>query len=140
MHQLKIILLKRGQDAELSCLAIDTLLNIFQPNDSVNDTNHGTKTEETSKNTDNKMISIQFSEMFIKNDKTNLELLFDLLDEFEFKLRWSTVKLVNQLVINLARPMQELILQIPRGCSRLIDLLNESREIIRNDVIMSINK
>jgi hypothetical protein len=83
---------------------------------------------------DNMSISIQFSEMFVKNDKTNLELLFDLLDEFDFKTRWCSVKLINQLVVNLTQTMQDLILQIPRGCSRLIDLLNESREIIRNDV------
>ena len=73
--------------------------------------------------------------MFTK-DKSNLELLFDLLDEFEFQVRWSTVKLINVLILNLVQHMQELILQIPRGCSRLIDLLNESREIIRNDAIL----
>ena len=73
--------------------------------------------------------------MFLK-EKSNLELLFDSLDEFDFNVRWSTVKLLNVLVLNLTHLMQDMILQMPRGCSRLIDLLNESREVIRNDAIL----
>lgn len=127
--------MKRDQDAELCCLALETLLNIFQTSSDDNNTSLTLASLENGKATnDNMTISIQFSEMFVKNDKTNLELLFDLLDEFDFKTRWSSVKLINQLVVNLTQTMQDLILQIPRGCSRLIDLLNESREIIRNDV------
>ena len=120
----------------MCCLALDTLLNIFQTSSSDDNNTSLTLTSlENGRNAnDNMTISIQFSEMFVKNDKTNLELLFDLLDEFDFKTRWSSVKLINQLVVNLTQTMQELILQIPRGCSRLIDLLNESREVIRNDV------
>lgn len=78
-------------------------------------------------------ISIQFSEMFVK-DLANLTLLFDLVDEFDFQTRWSTLKLLNQLVVNLESMSEEKVLQIPRGVSRLIDLLNDSREVIRNDV------
>lgn len=76
--------------------------------------------------------------MFIK-DNSNLILLFDLLDEFEFQIRWSSVKLINQLVLNQTEQLQEKILQLPRGVSRLIDLLNDSREIIRNDAILILN-
>ncbi len=78
-------------------------------------------------------ISNQFTEMFIK-DNSNLNLVFDLLDEFEFQTRWSTVKLLNQIIINQLQQAQDIILQIPRGVSRLMDLLNDSREVIRNDV------
>lgn len=78
-------------------------------------------------------IPTQFTEMFIK-DNTNLALLFELLDEFEFQTRYHTLKLLNQLILNLTSILQEKILQIPRGVSRLIDLLSDSREVIRNDV------
>jgi hypothetical protein len=71
--------------------------------------------------------------MFIK-ENSNLTLLFDLLDEFEFQTRWSTVKLINQIILNQLQQAQDIILQIPRGVSRLMDLLNDSREVIRNDV------
>ena len=84
-------------------------------------------------------IPIQFSEMFVK-DLENLTLLFELIDEFDFQTRWSTLKLLNQLIVNLESQSQEKILQIPRGVSRLIDLLNESREVIRNDdIVLLIN-
>lgn len=76
--------------------------------------------------------------MFIK-DLANLTLLFDLLDEFEFQIRWSSVKLINQLILNQSEQLQEKVLQIPRGVSRLIDLLSDSREIIRNDAILILN-
>ena len=109
----------------MCCLALDTLNNIL----------NAELDSGVINGTSDELISIQFSEMFIK-DKSNLELLFDLLDEFEFQVRWSTVKLINVLILNLVQNMQEMILQIPRGCSRLIDLLNESREIIRNDAIL----
>jgi hypothetical protein len=72
---------------------------------------------------------------FIKSG-TNLNLVFDLLDEFEFQTRWSTLKLLNVLVNNQTDQLQEIILQIPRGVSRLMDLLNDTREVIRNDVLV----
>jgi len=62
--------------------------------------------------------------------------VFDLLDEFEFQTRWSTLKLLNVLVNNQTDQLQEIILQIPRGVSRLMDLLNDTREVIRNDVLV----
>jgi hypothetical protein len=35
--------------------------------------------------------------------------------------------------------LQDIILQIPRGVSRLMDLLNDTREVIRNDTILLLN-
>ena len=110
-------------DADLCCLVLDTLNNVM---------NSEEKSGSERQNLPND-ISIQFTEMFIK-DNSNLILLFDLLDEFEFQTRWSTVKLLNQIIVNQTQQSQDIILQIPRGVSRLMDLLNDSREIIRNDV------
>jgi hypothetical protein len=110
-------------DADLCCLVLDTLNNVMNTEE---------KSGSERQNLPND-ISIQFTEMFIK-DNSNLILLFDLLDEFEFQTRWSTVKLLNQIIVNQTQQSQDIILQIPRGVSRLMDLLNDSREIIRNDV------
>lgn len=117
-------------DSELCVLALDTLCNIMNPNKSDEDSGIQNLPAD---------ISTQFTEMFIK-DNSNLILLFDLLDEFEFQIRWASVKLINQLVLNQSELLQEKILQIPRGVSRLIDLLNDSREIIRNEAILILNK
>ncbi len=144
-HKLQFIdfLLKRN-DSDLCCLVIDTLYNIMNADENgilifsskiLNVFSKLTnflvlKDKQANLPAD---ISNQFTEMFIK-DNSNLNLVFDLLDEFEFQTRWSTVKLLNQIILNQTQHVQEIILQIPRGVSRLMDLLNDSREVIRNDV------
>jgi len=110
-------------DTEISCLALDSLYNIMT-------TDKSDESEQANLPAD---ITTQFTEMLIKKS-TNIHLIFDLLDEFEFQTRWTSLKLLNALVLNEAQGMQELVLEIPRGVSRLMDLLNDSREIIRNDV------
>jgi hypothetical protein len=62
-------------------------------------------------------------------------MLIGLLDEFEFKTRLFTIKLLNEITKNVPLRAQETIINIPRGISRIIDVLNESREIIRYEVI-----
>ena len=49
-------------------------------------------------------------------------------------MRWPTVKLLTVLLTNKSKDMQEIILVSPMGVPKLIDLLSDSREIIRNDV------
>ena len=118
---------------------LDTLNNVLNTS-CVSNSNNPINDNKRDKEDENEMmlISIQLSEMFLK-DTTNLEILLDLLDEYEFNTRWSSVKLLDALVgvnnVVAAMRVQELVLKIPRGVSRLVDLLNESREVIRNDAI-----
>ena len=132
MHVLIEVLKQNKMDSELCCLALDTLFNIV-------DTSEHCKEETDTNNKEQQEqilpadISAQFSEMFVK-DKSNVELLFELLDEFEFQVRWSTIKLLNALILNLTAQIQDIILQNPRSTARIIDLLTDSREVIRNDV------
>ena len=123
MSTLIDVLDKSRLDSEICCIVLDTLHNIMTT-DPHNDM------EQKNLPAD---ITTQFTEMFIKT-AANIHLIFDLLDEFEFQTRWSTVKLLNAIILNQTKRMQELILEIPRGVSRLMDLLNDSREVIRNDV------
>ena len=44
------------------------------------------------------------------------------------------MKLLTILLTNKGRDLQEAILVSPMGVSRLMDLLSDSREVIRNDV------
>ena len=123
---------KNRSDSEMCCLALDALYNVMAVNTSeINDS------EQQQQHTLNKTLpndlNIQFTEMFIKTG-TNVTLIFDLLDEYEFKTRLSTLKLLNVFVLNQTQQLQDIILQIPRGVSRLMDLLNDTREVIRNDV------
>ena len=54
--------------------------------------------------------------------------------EYDFHVRWPTVRLLTILLSNRGKELQEVILVSPMAVSKLMDLLADSREIIRNDV------
>lgn len=77
----------------------------------------------------------QFTEMFIKNpDSVSLVLSF--MEEYDFRVRWPAVKLLTSLLANKQKDIQEIILVSPMGVSKLMDLLSDSREVIRNDALL----
>lgn len=80
-------------------------------------------------------LGLQFTEMFIKNPE-NISLLLSLLQEYDFLVLWPSVRLLTLLLINKTKEIQEIILTKPMGISRLMDLLVDSREIIRNDDLL----
>ncbi|CAN7990686.1 unnamed protein product [Ixodes pacificus] len=77
----------------------------------------------------------QFTEIYIKKSE-NVTLLLDLMEEFEFKVRWPAVRLLTGLLIHRPKEVQECVLVSPMGVSRLMDLLSDSREVIRNDALL----
>lgn len=81
----------------------------------------------------------QFTEMFAK-DSDNIAIIFEILDDFTFQTRWSAVKFLKALVENQKNTLQDCVLQTPRGISILMDLITDSREVIRNDVILLLTK
>ena len=78
-------------------------------------------------------IAVQFTQFFIKSGD-NVGTLLSLLDEYDFHVRWPTVKLLTIVLANKTKEIQEIVLANPMGVSKLMDLLADSREIIRNDV------
>ncbi|CAL9700023.1 unnamed protein product [Knipowitschia caucasica] len=80
-------------------------------------------------------LGAQFTEKFIE-DPEHLALLLSLLEEFDFHVRWPGVKLLTALLKNQGPQVQGVILVSPMGVSRLMDLLADSREIIRNDGLL----
>lgn len=81
---------------------------------------------------DNK-IGEQFTEIFIKHTES-VGLVLTFLEESDFRVRWPAVKLLKHLLENRYKDIQEMILVSPMGVSKLMDLLNDSREAIRNEV------
>lgn len=65
-------------------------------------------------------------------------LVLALLEEFDFKVRWPALKLLTHLLSNRAKDIQEIVLVSPMGVSKLMDLLGDSREVIRNEVKKSL--
>ncbi|KAL7404902.1 hypothetical protein ABVT39_020761 [Epinephelus coioides] len=80
-------------------------------------------------------LGAQFTDQFIQ-DPEHVTLLLTLLEEFDFHVRWPGVKLLTALLKNQGPQVQGIILVSPMGVSRLMDLLADSREVIRNDGLL----
>ena len=113
-------------DPEIIGYCLDTLCNITSP-------------DPFDEEADNPNITVnigeQFTEMFIKTPE-NVTLVLGYLEEYDFRVRWSAIKLLTCLLANRTKEIQEIILVSPMGVSKLMDLLIDSREIIRNDALL----
>lgn len=113
-------------DCESVGLALDTLCNITSPE---------TFDEEIDKHGPNSKIGEQFTEIFIKQ-QDSVGLVLSSLEDFDFRVRWPALKLLSNLITNRPKDVQEIILVMPMGVSKLMDLLSDSREVIRNDALL----
>ncbi|XP_061889419.1 general vesicular transport factor p115 isoform X3 [Entelurus aequoreus] len=125
-HLINILQTDRS-DSEILGYALDTLYNII-----CNDEEEE-QDEASQKQADD--LGAKFTEAFIQNAE-HITLLLTLLEEFDFHVRWPGVKLLTALLKSQCVPVQSIILVSPMGVSRLMDLLADSREVIRNDGLL----
>lgn len=127
MEHLIHVLQTDRSDSEIIGYALDTLYNIISNEEE----------EEVEENSarQNEDLGSQFTEIFIKQPE-NVTLLLSLSEEFDFHVRWPAVKLLTSLLKQLGPQVQQIILVSPMGVSRLMDLLADSREVIRNDGVL----
>ncbi|XP_047434536.1 general vesicular transport factor p115 isoform X5 [Mugil cephalus] len=125
-HLINILQTDRS-DSEILGYALDTLYNII-----CNDEEEE-QDENAQKQADD--LGAQFTDTFIQ-DPEHITLLLTLLEEFDFHVRWPAVKLLTALLKNQGVQVQGIILVSPMGVSRLMDLLADSREVIRNDGLL----
>ncbi|KAM9315147.1 general vesicular transport factor p115 isoform 1-T1 [Pholidichthys leucotaenia] len=125
-HLINILQTDRS-DSEILGYALDTLYNII-----CNDEEEE-QDENAQKQADD--LGAQFTEKFIQ-DPEHVTLLLSLLEEFDFHVRWPGVKLLTALLKSQGVQVQGVILVSPMGVSRLMDLLADSREVIRNDGLL----
>lgn len=113
-------------DNQIISYALETLCNIISQ-------------EQFDEEMDNPAVSAnvgeQFTEMFVKSEQ-NVALILSFLEEFDFKVRWASIKLLTSLLANQHKGIQEIILVSPMAVSKLMDLLSDSREVIRNDALL----
>lgn len=131
MNVLINVLLTDTHDNEIISYTLDALCYIITgPQEDPNDYEGIQSPRE-----DTEDLGIQFTEIFAKR-KENLAILIDLLGEFEFKVRWPALKLLTGLLRNKLRYIQDLVLEKASGIPKIMDLLQDIREIIRNDAIL----
>ncbi|XP_007438225.1 general vesicular transport factor p115 isoform X4 [Python bivittatus] len=128
MSHLIHVLQTDRSDSEIIGYALDTLYNIMS-----NDLEEEEQEENSQKQTED--FGSQFTEIFIKQHE-NVTLLLTYLEEFDFHVRWPGVKLLTVLLKQQGPQVQQIILVSPMGVSRLMDLLADSREVIRNDGVL----
>ncbi|XP_064917751.1 general vesicular transport factor p115 isoform X5 [Columba livia] len=132
MEHLIHVLQTDRSDSEIIGYALDTLYNVIS-NDLEEEEQDDSEEENLSKQVDD--LGSQFTEIFIKQQE-NVTLLLTLVEEFDFHVRWPGVKLLTSLLKQQGPQVQQIILVSPMGVSRLMDLLADSREVIRNDGVL----
>ncbi len=80
-------------------------------------------------------LGARFSEELL-TDPNNLPIILELLEEFDFNVRRPTACLLTTLLRNKPAEVQEAILVSPGAISHIMDLLVDSREVIRNDALL----
>lgn len=129
MNGLYQILQSDSSDTEIISYALETLCNITSP--------QPLEEEEKPAGDEKRWETVgeQFTEIFIKSPD-NVGVVLSFLDEYSFRVRWPAVKLLSNLVTNKPKDIQEIILISPMGVSKLMDLLSDNREVIRNDTLL----
>ncbi|XP_067297725.1 general vesicular transport factor p115 isoform X4 [Pseudorasbora parva] len=125
-HLVRILQTDRS-DTEILGYALDTLYNIVCNDEEEEPEENQQKQEDD--------MGAQFTDKFVQEPE-NITLLLTLLEEFDFHVRWPGVKLLTALLKNQCAQVQGIILVSPMGVSRLMDLLADSREVIRNDGLL----
>lgn len=116
-------------DGETVSYALDILCNVMSVE--VFDEEEHPEVYQSSKTS----LGEQFTEIFMKQTD-NIGLVLGFLEEDDFQVRWPALKLLTSLIHNRPRDLQEIILVSPMSVSKLMDLLLDSREVIRNDALI----
>ncbi|XP_064859930.1 general vesicular transport factor p115 isoform X3 [Oncorhynchus nerka] len=147
MDHLVHILQTDRSDSEILGYALDTLYNIIcndeeeeqdmaaAPPIPVSGKHKNVPVSDENAQKQDEDLGVLFTDKFL-GDSENVTLLLTLLEEFDFHVRWPGVKLLTALLKNQCNQVQGVILVSPMGVSRLMDLLADSREVIRNDGLL----
>ncbi|XP_074316518.1 golgin candidate 6 [Silene latifolia] len=116
------VLREERDDVEMVRGALETLVSSLTP------LNHSKATK----------IEVEPSKMnadLLSREVDNISLLLSLLAEDDFYIRYYTLQVLTALLTNSPGRLQESILAVPRGITRLMDMLMD-REVIRNEALL----
>ncbi|XP_057810431.1 golgin candidate 6-like [Salvia miltiorrhiza] len=116
------VLKEERDDVEMIRGAIETLVSAVSP----------TQHPKLSKN---EVQPALMNSDLLSREVENISLLLSLLSEEDFYIRYYTLQLLTALLTNSPTRLQEAILTIPRGITRLVDMLMD-REVIRNEALL----
>ncbi|KAL0331292.1 UNVERIFIED_CONTAM: Golgin candidate 6 [Sesamum angustifolium] len=116
------VLKEERDDVEMVRGALETLVSALSP-------------IEHAKASKNEVQPALMNSDLLSREVENISLLLSLLAEEDFYVRYYTLQLLTALLTNSPNRLQEAILTIPRGITRLMDMLMD-REVIRNEALL----
>ncbi|KAL5153713.1 Golgin candidate 6 [Glycine soja] len=116
------VLREEHDDVEMVRGALETLVSALTP------INHA-------KGSSNEVQPALMNTDLLSREAESISLLLSLLTEDDFYVRYYTLQLLTALLTNSPQRLQEAILTIPRGITRLMDMLMD-REVIRNEALL----
>ncbi|KAK4771792.1 hypothetical protein SAY86_013567 [Trapa natans] len=116
------VLKEERDDVEMVRGALETLVSALTPIDHA-------------KGAANEIQPALMNADLLAREAESISLLLSLLDEEDFYVRYYTLQLLTALLTNSQNRLQEVILSIPRGITRLMDMLMD-REVIRNEALL----
>ncbi|KAJ0445743.1 putative uso1/p115-like vesicle tethering protein [Helianthus annuus] len=116
------VLRERDDDVEMVRGALETLVSALTP--IAHPKLHANEVQPALMNAD-----------LLSREGQSISLLLGLLEEDDFYIRYYTLQLLTALLTNSPNRLQEAILAIPRGITRLMDMLMD-REVIRNEALL----
>merc|ERR1719290_134889 len=132
LNSLVSVLKTDYSDTEIISYVLDTLCNVCSPEDWEEEVVEEEHDDLTG-------VGEGLSEMFLKQ-KENIGLVLQCVEEFDFKIRRPAVQLLSDLLTNCPREVQQQVLDSHVGVSRLMDVLSETREVLRNDALILLFK
>ncbi|KAF9666345.1 hypothetical protein SADUNF_Sadunf16G0219900 [Salix dunnii] len=116
------VLKEERDDVEMIRGALETLVSALTPIDHA-------------KGQQNEVQPALMNTDLLSREAENISLLLSLLSEEDFYVRYYTLQILTALLTNSQNRLQEAILTIPRGITRLMDMLMD-REVIRNEALL----
>lgn len=116
------VLKEERHDVEMVRGALETLVSALTP------INHA-------KGSSNEVQPDLMNTDLLSREEESIPLLLSLLEEDDFYVRYYTLQILTALLTNSRQRLQETILTIPRGITRLMDMLMD-REVIRNEALL----
>lgn len=107
-------------DSEIVGYAVESLWNIM-------DSQQSPELESS--------VAVQMTKAFVKMSE-HVTMILNLLEDFDFQVRRPATCLLTAMLKNNLTEVQEAVLVSPMGISRIMDLLSDSREVVRNDALL----
>ena len=112
---------KDAADSDTTKVVLETLLMLFTPDE---------RSTEASEE-----ISLWLADEFTQR-QDNITVLLDLLESKEFYLRLYSLQLISQIAAARPERTQECIFTAPLGVSRLVAVLDDRRDAVRNEALL----